>query len=353
MLGQIRKLLVNGKDCSIIVPEQRFRYVADCERMRLYRNRSVLSVLLIEIIEKKEGDVSSLEKVLEFHLEPIDTVGKLADGRIGVLLPGISRDEAQAVAEKIESECLAHRCELRIDVLCVPEDDFNIETGLPCGTDKDAQTNSTPVNAGAFLFAVSNPIWKRAIDIGVAATALFLSAPVMAVCGLMTKLSSPGSILFTQERIGHGGKPFRIVKLRTMTVGAEKQVDSLRHLSEQDGPAFKLSTDPRITPVGKILRRFSLDEIPQLWNVLRGDMSLVGPRPLPTAESNKLEFWQRERLDVMPGITGLWQVSGRNELLFDEWMQLDIKYARNQSLLADLNILLRTIPAVLTCRGAS
>ena len=160
------------------------------------------------------------------------------------------------------------------------------------------------------------------------------------------------TIIFRQRRAGLGGKPFTIYKFRTMCVGAERQQAELRKLNEQDGPAFKLARDPRVTWIGNILRKTSIDELPQLWNVIKGDMSLVGPRPLPVAESDDCAQWQRRRLEVTPGLTCVWQVEGRSQVTFDEWVRMDVKYMRRRTLLHDLLIMIRTVPAVLLKRGA-
>ena len=153
------------------------------------------------------------------------------------------------------------------------------------------------------------------------------------------------------RRAGLGGRPFTILKFRTMTADAEVQKAALRPLSERDGPAFKLSRDPRVTAVGRILRQTSIDELPQLWNVLRGEMSLVGPRPLPLDESDECARWQRHRLDVTPGLTCIWQVHGRSTVTFDEWMRMDMQYIESRSFWQDVKILAMTVPAVLLKRG--
>ena len=196
------------------------------------------------------------------------------------------------------------------------------------------------------------PWWKRIIDIMGAAIGLVMLSPIMIIAGIAIKVSSSGPILFKQRRAGLGGQPFWIYKFRTMSVDAEKQKAALRAASEQDGPAFKLTNDPRITPVGKFLRETSLDELPQLWNVLLGDMSLVGPRPLPMEESAACDPWQRRRLDVTPGLTCIWQVKGRSRVTFDEWMRMDVNYIRRRNIWHDVKILTQTIPAVLLRRGA-
>ena len=194
---------------------------------------------------------------------------------------------------------------------------------------------------------------KRVMDVLVSAVGLLLLSPLLAVIALLIKATSPGPVLFSQERVGLHGRRFRCHKFRTMVVGAERMQRDLAHLNEADGPVFKIRNDPRVTPVGRFLRKFSLDELPQLWNVLVGDMSLVGPRPPIPSEVEKYERWQRRRLSMRPGITCLWQISGRSELDFDTWMRLDLQYIDHWSLTLDFVILLKTLPAVLSTRGAA
>ena len=193
---------------------------------------------------------------------------------------------------------------------------------------------------------------KRAIDCAVAGTALVLTAPLLLGVAAVIKLGDGGPVLFCQYRTGMGGRPFKILKFRTMCVDADGMKAALRQQSEQDGPAFKMTRDPRVTRVGHLLRRTSLDELPQLINVLRGDMSLVGPRPLPIDEQAGCRPWHRARLDVMPGLTCVWQVKGRSRVSFDDWMRMDLAYARRSEVVADLKLLFQTIPAVLLRRGA-
>jgi exopolysaccharide biosynthesis polyprenyl glycosylphosphotransferase len=193
---------------------------------------------------------------------------------------------------------------------------------------------------------------KAIFDRASAAVWLVLTLPLLAVVAVLVKLTSPGAVLFVQQRAGLNGRPFPMLKFRTMRVGAEAEREALLAANEMDGPVFKISEDPRVTGLGRLLRRTSIDELPQLVNVLLGHMSLVGPRPLPLLETRHLEGMQRRRLSVRPGITCLWQVGGRNELPFEEWMALDLQYIDNWSLSLDFAILLRTVPALLTARGA-
>lgn len=193
---------------------------------------------------------------------------------------------------------------------------------------------------------------KHALDVLIAALAVVLLAPVFVAVALAIWASMGRPILFAQERAGLYGRRFRMFKFRTMKEGAEQQRDELAGLNEMDGPVFKITDDPRVTPLGRILRRWSLDELPQLFCVLAGTMSLVGPRPLPVREQQEIRGWHRRRLSMKPGITGLWQVSGRSDLGFEEWMKLDLRYVDEWSLWLDALILLKTIPAVLLGRGA-
>ena len=193
---------------------------------------------------------------------------------------------------------------------------------------------------------------KRAVDIAGALTLLTLGAPFLGLIALAIKLDSPGPILFCQTRVGAEGELFEMYKFRSMYEGAEKQLEELLDQNEVEGPLFKMKHDPRVTRVGRILRRSSLDELPQLWNVLRGEMSLVGPRPPLPSEVSRYMEWHKKRLDVRPGMTGLWQVRGRSLLSFDEQALLDIYYIENWSLWLDFKILLRTIPQVLFGNGA-
>jgi exopolysaccharide biosynthesis polyprenyl glycosylphosphotransferase len=193
---------------------------------------------------------------------------------------------------------------------------------------------------------------KRVFDVVIAAAALAVSVPLMAVVALLVRLTSRGPILYKQTRCGLGGRHFTMYKFRSMVVGADEMRTGLDAHNEVDGPVFKISADPRCTPIGRFLRKWSLDELPQLWNVLRGDMSLVGPRPPIPEEVAKYETWHRRRLRMRPGLTCLWAVEGRNEIKFERWMQLDMDYIDNWSLWLDFKILLRSIPVVLSGRGA-
>lgn len=194
---------------------------------------------------------------------------------------------------------------------------------------------------------------KRAMDIVISFTALVFLSPLLAVLAILVKTTSPGPVIFAQDRVGMNQRRFRLYKFRSMVKDAEERKKELQHLNEVDGPAFKMGNDPRITPLGRILRKTSLDELPQLFNVLKGEMSLVGPRPPLPKEVNEYQWLFRRRLSVKPGLTCEWQVNGRSETSFEQWMKMDQEYIENWSVWLDFKILVRTVPAVLFGRGAS
>jgi len=194
---------------------------------------------------------------------------------------------------------------------------------------------------------------KRLFDIVASAAALWLLLPLFLVVMVAIKLTSRGPIFFRQKRVGMHGRTFNMLKFRSMIARAESLKASLARLNEQTGPVFKMRNDPRVTTVGRFIRKFSIDELPQLINVLRGEMSIVGPRPPVPAEVVSYQAWQLRRFSVRPGLTCIWQVSGRNQISFEEWMVLDMQYIDHWTLGRDLNLIFRTVPAVLTGRGAS
>lgn len=206
-----------------------------------------------------------------------------------------------------------------------------------------------------FTTTPSNPLQlvvKRAVDLAISFILFVLTLPIQVAAAILIKLSSPGPVFFRQVRCGLNGRHFTLVKFRTMHSGAEDRLLEISHLNEMSGPVFKVSRDPRLTKIGRLLRRLSIDELPQLWNVIVGNMSLVGPRPPLPEEVARYEPWQRRRLSMKPGLTCLWQVSGRSEVDFDRWMAMDLKYIDTWSPMLDVKILLKTVPAVLSGRGA-
>lgn len=222
-------------------------------------------------------------------------------------------------------------------------------------------TRSRPIDFGGLSMVVydSHPrrpwdeLGKRVMDILLSGAGLIILSPVLLLVALVIKGTSKGPVIFAQERVGLNGRPFQMYKFRSMVVNAEELKERLAHLNEMSGPVFKISNDPRVTTVGRFIRITSIDELPQLFNVFRGDMSLVGPRPPLPEEVNLYDPKHRKRLAVRPGITCIWQISGRNQVDFEEWMEMDAEYVERWSLWLDLGILARTVPVVLGRKGAS
>ncbi|NOZ57158.1 MAG: sugar transferase [Calditrichaeota bacterium] len=242
-------------------------------------------------------------------------------------------------------------CEEQGVLVRIPSDLFDLNLAKTTSADLDGTLILT-------LYTGSDQhlyhMWaKRTMDVVVSAFLLVLLSPVFLLAALLIKLTSPGPVFFKQKRMGYNKRIFEIYKFRTMVVDAEKRQAELEDKNEVPGPVFKMHRDPRVTPVGRWLRRLSIDELPQLINVLKGDMSLVGPRPLPLRDVSRFDQdWVRRRFSVRPGITCSWQISGRSEIPFDQWMRLDLEYIDNWSLGLDLQILLKTVPAVLRGTGA-
>jgi lipopolysaccharide/colanic/teichoic acid biosynthesis glycosyltransferase len=352
----LRKVLQN----DFYLTDRDFRFAADCERMRVDRNGSVLSLLLVRLPGHKSGpaDVGLLGRVLEGRLRTTDTPGLLRDGRIGVLLPDTSPEGAWKVAADVSEVYPPGPDRPECEVLVYPPHRrTEHRTDVPEGSEEAAEAPAAAPADNAdratseFFFAKPMPRWKRALDLAGASIGLVASAPIMLTAAAAIKLTSPGPAFFVQQREGLGGRRFNIWKLRTMRHGADAEKHLLRAQSQQDGPAFKMRQDPRTTRLGRFLRWSSIDEMPQFWNVLRGEMSLVGPRPLPVEESQACEGWQRRRLDVTPGITCTWQVYGRGVVRFDEWVRMDMQYLVRRSAAYDMKLMVLTPPALVLQRG--
>jgi lipopolysaccharide/colanic/teichoic acid biosynthesis glycosyltransferase len=333
-----------------LLSEDVFRFEAARERVRADRSQSPLAILVIELPDDRSTrrDFLFLSRELERRLRVTDTAGYLSDRRVGVLLPDTPSEGAWKVASDICDVYPVGHDRPNCEVFVYPDD-----TLPPTERERrrEEQPTGSPASQFDSLFVYPTPFLKRSLDVLGASLGLLVSAPMIAVIAAVIKATSAGPVFYSQEREGHGGRPFRILKFRTMRPDAHYLQSDLRAYSEQDGPAFKMSNDPRTTWVGRWLRRASLDELPQLWNVLRGDMSLVGPRPLPTEESMQCVGWQRHRLAVVPGLTCLWQISGRNTVSFVEWMRMDLAYLRRRSLAYDVNLLARTPSALIFQRG--
>ncbi len=355
-LRKLHSRILRGRSKSphdFLLNENDFRFAAECERMRVDRNGSVLSLLLTKLPEQhsSDEDVAFFARVLEGRLRVTDTPGRLDDGRIAVLLPDTNAEGAWKVAFDISDVYPPGPGRPECEVLVYPDKSRQLEVEEMDEATEIAPRQSDEENSGEFFFSQAVPRWKRLIDIAGSIFGLTIGAPIILIAAAAIKVTSPGPVFFTQEREGRGGMRFQMWKLRTMCVDAEEQKKDLLKHSQQDGPAFKLKHDPRTTVVGKLLRLTSLDELPQFWNVLKGDMSLVGPRPLPTPESVACDNWHRQRLSVMPGMTCTWQVGERGNVKFDEWARMDIRYAQKKSFFEDARLLLMTLPSLLLNKG--
>ncbi len=308
-----------------------------------------------------------LAKLLPDRLRMTDEAGWLDDDRVCAILPFTPPGGAVKVADDL---CLLFPENVPPPICTVfAYPSGNLPLGCDGGAGGDSGADRTPAEPGRrgrpadrasepehgplepmFLRPVS--LGKRAVDVVGAGAGLLALLPAFPFVALAVKLTSPGPVFFRQKRAGLGGRPFVMWKLRTMVADAEARKGELVAQNEQDGPAFKIKCDPRVTRLGRFLRATSIDELPQLWNVLKGDMSLVGPRPLPCGEADKCEPWQRRRLDVVPGLTCIWQVRGRSAVSFADWVRMDVEYIENQSLAADVRLLLATVPAVVFRKGA-
>jgi exopolysaccharide biosynthesis polyprenyl glycosylphosphotransferase len=247
---------------------------------------------------------------------------------------------------RVVALCEQHGIALRFD-----PDVFNLKVARYQAVDVEGRPHIT---ARIYCPDGWGGLVKRVIDIAVSTLLLGLLGPFFTLVAVVIKMTSEGPVFFLQERVGFNKRKFKIYKFRTMVVNAEKMLVDLEKFNEVTGPVFKIKKDPRMTSVGSFLRRTSIDELPQLLNVLKGDMSLVGPRPLPVRDYKGFsEDWQRRRFSIRPGITCLWQVTGRSSISFDQWMKLDLQYMDEWSLWLDLKILARTIPAVLKGSGAA
>lgn len=331
---------------------------------------------MIDIEGKDPSDLRRLCHLISSRIRLTDDVGWFSDDHIGVLLPDTPGTGAWAFVKDLQRSLDRIGCSVPIRVYsygggpshrAMAEQKGPAETTSPVPASREAgyQEVREPAIAPASglavppaedmteLFLQPLPWWKRLEDIFGSLVALVVFSPLILLIAIGIKLTSPGPVIYKQKRVGRGGKVFTFYKFRTMVVGADQQKKDLLPFNEMDGPVFKIRNDPRVTRFGRFLRRSSLDEIPQLWNVLKGDMTLVGPRPPTLDEVPKYDRWHRRRLEVTGGITGIWQVSGRNEIPFQEWMRMDARYVRKASLWTDMKILVKTVWAVITGRGAA
>jgi exopolysaccharide biosynthesis polyprenyl glycosylphosphotransferase len=370
LLRQVSTKYAAGTDMvrflAVLVPAVLFVRLA-VVGARLWRSRPVERVLVVGV-----GALGRLtQRTIVDGRRHREVVGHLclegeeAASRLQSPVLGPATEIARVLKERIVHEVYIasnetrHRDEVqRVVAWC---ETFGVPFALPVGGYRfaraiPAQKDSFLDGYVHFLSVRHKPVQlflKQLIDTAAAACALTVLAPLLVAVAIAIKLTSDGPIFFRQERVGLHGRMFWMLKFRSMVADAEDRKASLANRNERTGPAFKMADDPRVTPLGRFLRKYSIDELPQLLNVLRGDMSLVGPRPALPGEVARYEAWQRRRLSVRPGLTCVWQVSGRDQVSFGTWMLLDMRYIDHWSLWADLRLIVHTVPVVLLGRGAS
>jgi lipopolysaccharide/colanic/teichoic acid biosynthesis glycosyltransferase len=377
------------------------------ERMRCDRHHQYFSLIVIHLKDESsreyKGQLCLLAKLLHKRLRLTDEKGMLLKGGLGVMLPMTEMHGAQVVLNSIIRSAARHGLSFEAEVFTYsgresglvaedvvdpsPDSDSEILFDSESSSENTVVETSIPAHRNAVSTTVSQqkmsrviraddesqnrrvsaelvttsaiatthfccryPAWKRFMDISGALIGLAFALPFILMAAIVIKLTSKGPVFFRQLRTGQYGNVFAMYKLRTMVVDAEELKGKLQQLNERDGPAFKMTNDPRVTRLGCVLRKTGLDELPQLWNVLVGDMAIVGPRPLPCNEDAQCKVWQRRRLDTKPGLTCLWQISKSRKVSFSDWMRMDLRYADKRTIAGDVSLMFKTVLAVLLGR---
>lgn len=374
--------------------EPDFALAVEKERSRAERRELVFCIALFDFDEISREEATacheSLAACFRSRLRITDEVGLFRDA-FAVLFPETAPAQAAGVTNDLVSIAARQGIVVSTEVFAYPEVDvyqrpsngpgnngsvdgdvdspssFDHDNGSPASGDlpssngpvataskpqKFSETSASAIKIRRLNTMVPTPIWKRAFDIVGAVCGMILLSPLIIGTMVLVRLTSPGPVFFTQWREGKDGQLFKIYKFRTMRIGADDEKSVFQKLNEQDGPAFKIKDDPRLTSIGRYLRKSCVDELPQLINVLKGEMSLVGPRPLPVDESLNCSLWHRRRLDVLPGMTCFWQVDGGRDIPFDEWMRMDLDYVRRRSLFTDIWLIYKTAIVTLLHRGS-
>lgn len=354
--------ILSDVDFAFAIAKERSR----CDRRERDREFAVIELHVRDFGASKEKVVGELARELCKRLRITDEMG-WRGAHLAVLLPETNRSGAEFVAKDIGDACSEFELKFNLEILVYPEDDviaagsYEVEADTDSVVSEDAESETVSCSIAhpessnhSVCLRKTTPAWKRLIDIVGSLFALIVFSPVFVAVALAIKLDSRGPIFFRQRREGKDGKQYDILKFRTMRVGAHEEQQRLRKFcgNEQDGPAFKLTDDPRVTRVGRYLRKVCLDEMPQMLNVLKGDMSLVGPRPLPVEESTGSKVWHRRRLEVLPGLTCIWQVAGSRDISFDEWMRMDLDYIERRGFWLDMSLLFKTALLVIMHRGS-
>lgn len=359
-----------NRDPRLLTRRQFCREVAR-ERIRSTRRAIPFCLIHIELVaEARHREIRSAARLLHRNLRVTDYKGHLGGRQFSVLLVDTDENGGRSVMDRLHSllsrNGLAASMKLQVHR---PGDDQQFPGDGPGGDRRvdsahdraEPATHWNHVDAGDVEVSSEAPLVhqssatafvKRATDLAGASIGLIVLGPVIGLAMMAIRWTSPGPVIFRQTREGLHGKPFVIYKLRTMIANAEAMQSQLKDESHRDGPAFKIHRDPRVTAVGRFLRATCLDELPQLWNVLRGDMSLVGPRPLPWHESRACNHWHRRRLDVRPGMTCYWQVNKARAETFDDWMRMDLQYVDRVTILGDFGLIAQTITVPMTGRGS-
>ena len=383
-------------DAGTLLSAKEFEAFLRRERSLADRGNRIFTLLVLRRLRGNPEDLENLGRRVRRRLRDTDLVGRLDEHRIGILLTDTRPEGATLIANWVDRalENLNLHTERKIYVYPSlvdagagtnghpngqpnePGDKWPPDGGAWNGTTNGggvsrigggahgAPTSSVPPTpvAQSTTWSLEDlwvqlveplPLWKRTIDVAASGAGLVALAPLFLVVAAAIKLDSPGPVFYRSTRMGRGRKPFAFYKFRSMTADAEERQEELAVQNEAEGgPIFKIRNDPRMTRVGRRLRRWSIDELPQLWNVFRGDFSIVGPRPPIPHEVDGYQRWQKRRLDVAGGLTCIWQVSGRSEVDFDEWMRMDMRYIHRKGLWVDLKLIARTFKAVLSGRGA-
>ncbi len=346
--------------------QREFQRTLAKERSRVDRCGGYFGFVILRMtsLQNVRGQSVRLARILHRRLRTTDEKGHLGFGRIGLMLPMTTQLGCELVLDDVLRMAKLAGINVEGEALVYPERN---DRGTPSGYDVEHEeriqdeanlqsaeraflpmTSRQEFAAGRSLAMMlpQYPTWKRLLDIAGACVGLLIATPFLIVAALLIKFTSRGPILYSQERTGYLGQPFTIYKLRSMVVNADELKAALRESNERDGPAFKMRSDPRITLVGKLLRSTGLDELPQLVNVLKGDMSLVGPRPLPVDEAAQCNGWQKRREEVKPGLTCFWQLAKSRKIPFVEWMRLDLHYAKHASPSLDVKLIAKTFASV-------
>lgn len=365
-LEESRRLLEHRE----IWTDVQMRRLVEKERMRAGRRELPFALAVWDFLDKSQRrDWNLLVREASATLRLTDEIGQWEHG-IATLLTDTDLVGAEVACEKMRQRLELQGIDVSYEIYVYPQSQSTGSSEKESRHDRDSHDSddsgtshgqATQAKDGACAQTVKSvDVWferpttgaKRAFDIFASISALIVLSPLLLIVAAMVKLTSRGPIIFTQLREGRGGRIFKMYKFRTMCVNAEALQAELRKFSEQDGPAFKMTNDPRLTPIGRILRKTCIDELPQLINILRGEMSVVGPRPLPVGESQACATWQRRRLDITPGLTCSWQAEAARQVTFEEWMRLDLRYSKQPTLREDLRLIVRTATTLVKAKAS-